>query len=126
MTRAAERYLKQHSQGRVVNVSAFVGLTPMGSSIAQAVAKAGLIHLTRCLAVALAPSVTVNCVAPGLMEGTRMSARVPPEAVSAMKERTILKRTTDMTDVARQVVMYCKAESVTGQTQVIDGGIVFH
>jgi len=125
LSRAAARYLKQQDQGRVVNVSGFPGLAPLGSSIALAVSKAGLIHLTHCLAVALAPSISVNCVAPGLMEGTRMSSRVRPEAVAALKDKAALKRTTDLDDVARQVVLFCQAESITGQTLVIDGGIVF-
>ncbi len=126
MTRAAARHLRRQDQGRVVNISGFPGLAPLGSSIALAVSKAGLIHLTRCLAVALAPSITVNCVAPGLMEGTRMSSRVRAEAIAALKERAILKRTTSLEDVALQVVLFCQADSITGQTQVIDGGIVFH
>jgi 3-oxoacyl-[acyl-carrier protein] reductase len=126
MTRAAAPYLKRQDQGRVVNVSGFPGLVPVGSSIALAVSKAGVIHLTRCLAVALAPSVTVNCVAPGLMEGTRMSSRLRPEAVAALKDRAALKRTTALADVARQVVLFCQAESITGQTPVIDAAIVFH
>lgn len=126
MTRAAAPHLKGQDQGRVVNVSGFPGLVPMGSSIALAVSKAGVIHLTRCLAVALAPSVTVNCVAPGLMEGTRMSSRLRPEAVASLKDRAALKRTTALEDVARQAVLFCQAESMTGQTQVIDAGIVFH
>jgi len=125
VTRAAARHLKRQDQGRVVNVSGFPGLAPLGSSIALAVSKAGLIHLTHCLAVALAPSITVNCVAPGLMEGTRMSSRVRPEAIAALREKAALKRTTDLDDVARQVVLFCQAESITGQTLVIDGGIVF-
>jgi len=125
LSRAAARYLKQQDQGRIVNVSGFPGLVPLGSSIALAVSKAGLIHLTHCLAVALAPSISVNCVAPGLMEGTRMSSRVRPEAVAALKDKAALKRTTDLDDVARQVVLFCQAESITGQTLVIDGGIVF-
>jgi 3-oxoacyl-[acyl-carrier protein] reductase len=95
-------------------------------SVALAVSKAGLIHLTRCLAVALAPSITVNCIAPGLMEGTRMSARVPPARVAASKAQAALKRTTRLEDVARQVVLFCRSDSVTGQTQVIDAGTVFH
>ena len=125
MTRAAARHLKQNRQGRVVNISGFPGLTPLGSSIALAVSKAGLIHLTRCLSVALAPAITVNCVAPGLMVGTRMSSRVRPEAITALKEKAALKRTTDPGDVARQVVLFCQSDSITGQTQVIDSGIVF-
>lgn len=126
MTRAAARHLKRQDQGRVVNISGFPGLAPLGSNMALAVSKAGLIHLTRCLAVALAPSITVNCVAPGLMEGTPMTSRLRPEAIAALKERAALKRTTSPQDVARQVVLFCQSESATGQTQVIDGGIVFH
>jgi 3-oxoacyl-[acyl-carrier protein] reductase len=125
MTRAAAPHLKRHEQGRVVNIAGLPGLVPTGS-IALAVSKAGLIHLTRCLAVALAPSVTVNCVAPGLMEGTRMFARVPSERVAAMKGTAVLKRMANLEDVARQVVFFCQAESITGQTQVVDAGIVFH
>ena len=71
LARAAARHLRARGAGRIVNVASVAGLRPAGSSIAYAVSKAGLIHLTRCLAVALAPDVTVNCVAPGLMEGTR-------------------------------------------------------
>ena len=126
LARAAAPHLKRDGQGRIVNISGFPALAPLGSSIALAVSKAGLIHLTHCLAVALAPSITVNCVAPGLMEGTRMSSRVQPEAIAAIKEKAALKRTTDPMDVARQVVLFCQSESVTGQTQVIDCGIVFH
>lgn len=126
LARAAAAHLKRQDQGRVVNIAGFAGLAPVGSSIGLAVSKAGLIHLTRCLAVALAPSITVNCIAPGLMAGTRMSARVGPEAIAALKERAILKCTTNLDDVARQVVAFCRADSISGQTQVIDGGIVFH
>jgi len=125
MTRAAAPHLKRQDQGRVVNISGVPGLVPTGS-IALAVSKAGLIHLTRCLAVALGPSITVNAVAPGLMEGTRMFARVPPARVAAVKEQAALKRTTASEDVARQVIAFCQSDSVTGQTQVIDSGVVFH
>lgn len=126
MTRAAAPHLRESSAGRVVNVGAMIGLMPAGSSIAQAVSKAGVLHLTRCLAVALAPDVTVNCVAPGLIEGTQMSERLPPEAVEAMRERAVLKRSTAIQDVADQIVQLCRAESITGQALVIDGGIYFH
>lgn len=126
LARAAAPHLRASSVGRIVNVGAMIGLEPMGSSIAQAVSKAGVIHLTRCLAVALAPAVTVNCVAPGLMEGTKMAGRLPPASVDAMRERSLLKNNTSIQDVADQVVHFCRAESVTGQTLVIDGGIHFH
>jgi len=63
LARAAAGHLRAHGAGRIVNVASVAGLRAAGSSIAYAVAKAGLIHLTRCLAVAMAPEVTVNCVA---------------------------------------------------------------
>ena len=126
VTRAAAPYLRESSRGRVVNVGAMIGFEPAGSSIAQAVSKAGVIHLTRCLAVAMAPDITVNCVAPGLMEGTRLASRLPASGVEAMRQRALLKRNTSIEDVANQIVTYCRAESVTGQTIVIDGGIHCH
>jgi 3-oxoacyl-[acyl-carrier protein] reductase len=125
MTRAAAPHLKQQAAGRVVNIAGLPGVTPTGS-IAHAVAKAGLLHLTQCLAVALAPSITVNSVAPGLIEGTRMFVQVPPEAVAALKDQAVLKRTASIEDVVRQIIGFCQADSITGQTQVIDGGVVFH
>jgi 3-oxoacyl-[acyl-carrier protein] reductase len=56
------------------------------------------------------------------MEGTRMFARVPGERVEAMKDKALLKRHTSLEDVARQIVLLCESDSITGQTQVIDAG----
>ena len=64
-TKAVGPVMKKQGSGRIVNISSVAGLGPTGSSIAYAVSKAGLIHLTKCMAVALAPEVLVNCVAPG-------------------------------------------------------------
>src|SRR3984957_18343495 len=61
LTKAVAPVMKAQGRGRIVNVSSVAGLTPTGSSIAYAVSKAGLIHLTRCMAVALAPETLVNC-----------------------------------------------------------------
>jgi 3-oxoacyl-[acyl-carrier protein] reductase len=118
--------MKKQGQGRIVNVSSIAGLAPMGSSIAYAVSKAGLIHLTRCMAVALAPDVLVNCVAPGYMEGTRMSENLAPEYQEKAKRGALLGRAADKDDVAGAVVGFCRTESITGQTLVIDAGRVFH
>ena len=60
------------------------------------------------------------------MEGTRMAARVPRERVDAMREHALLKRNTSIQDVADQVVQFCRAESITGQVLIIDGGIHLH
>ncbi len=126
LARAAAPHLRQHGAGRIVNIASVSGLSPGGSSIAYATSKAALVHLTRCLAVALAPRITVNCVAPGLVEGTRMAQRLPPEMTAAIRQRAVLQRTTSADDVADQVVAFCRADTVTGQVLTIDAGGHFH
>ena len=115
--------LRRGGRGRIVNISSVAGFAPTGSSIAYAVSKAGLNHLTRCLAVALAPDILVNAVAPGLMEGTRMTAALDPAYVARSKAGAALQRATSRDDVADQVVLFCRTESITGQTLVIDAGV---
>ncbi len=123
LARAFAPHLRQHGAGRIVNISSIAGLFPGGSSIAYASSKAGLIHLTHCLAVALAPAITVNCIAPGLVEGTRMAQRLPEKQASMARRQAVLERTGSAQDIADQVVTFCRADSVTGQTLVVDGGM---
>jgi 3-oxoacyl-[acyl-carrier protein] reductase len=124
--RAVAPVMKRQGQGRIVNISSVAGLSPQGSSIAYAVSKSGLIHLTRCMAVALAPEVLVNAVAPGTMEGTRMTANLTPAHVARSLQSSALKRFTDKDDVADVVVTFARSDSVTGQTLVVDAGRVYH
>ena len=126
LTKAVAPVMKAQGRGRVVNISSVAGLTPTGSSIAYAVAKAGLIHLTRCMAVAMAPETLVNCVAPGLLEGTRATANLRAEQVERSASGSLLKRAADKDDCADMVVTMCRTETMTGQTIVIDAGRVFH
>ena len=118
--------MKAQGQGRIVNISSVAGLGPQGSSIAYAVSKAGLIHLTRCMAVALAPQLLVNCVAPGLLEGTRATANLRDEQVTSAAALSLLKKPADKDDCAEMVVTMCRSETMTGQTVVIDSGRIFH
>jgi 3-oxoacyl-[acyl-carrier protein] reductase len=126
LARAAARAMKEQGDGRIVNVASIGGLYPASSSIAYSSTKAGLIHLTRCLAVALAPSVLVNCVAPGLIEGTRIAGRLPEAVRQTALQRAILHRGAVSDDVAEQVVTFCSTESTTGQVLPIDAGFVFN
>jgi 3-oxoacyl-[acyl-carrier protein] reductase len=126
LTKAVAPVMKAQGQGRIVNIASVAGLTPTGSSIAYAVSKAGLIHLTRCMAVALAPETLVNCVAPGLLEGTRATANLRPEMVTRNAAASLLKKPADKDDCADMVVTMCRTETMTGQTMVIDSGRVFH
>ncbi len=126
LTKAVAPVMKAQGRGRVVNISSVAGLHPTGSSIAYAVSKAGLIHLTRCMAVAMAPETLVNCVAPGLLEGTRATANLRPEQVERSAATSLLKKAADKDDCADMVVTMCRTETMTGQTIVIDAGRVFH
>jgi 3-oxoacyl-[acyl-carrier protein] reductase len=126
LTRAVAPVMKAHGRGRIVNIASVAGLHPTGSSIAYAVSKAGLIHLTRCMAVALAPETLVNCVAPGLLEGTRATANLRPEQIERSASSSLLKKAADKGDCADMVVTLCRTETMTGQTVVIDAGRVFH
>lgn len=114
--------LKADGGGHIVNISSTGGLSPGSSSIAYSSSKAGLNHLTRCLAVALAPDVAVNCICPGLVEGTRMAANVPPRMAEGARRSALLGRVGDTGDIARQTVAFCASESVSGQVVAIDGG----
>jgi 3-oxoacyl-[acyl-carrier protein] reductase len=123
LTRAFAPELRRYNAGRVVNIASLAGLIPGGSSIAYASSKAALIHLTHCLAVALAPDVTVNCIAPGLVEGTRMADRVPEQVKQQARSQAVLGKTGSAQDIAEQVITFCRADSVTGQVIVVDGGM---
>lgn len=124
--KAVAPVMRRQSRGRIVNISSVAGLGPQGSSIAYAVSKAGLIHLTKCMAVALAPDVLVNCVAPGLLEGTRATANLPASYIERAASASLLKKPADKDDVADQVVTMCRTDTMTGQTVVIDSGRTFH
>jgi 3-oxoacyl-[acyl-carrier protein] reductase len=124
--KAVASVMRKSGGGRIVNIASVAGLAPSGSSIPYAVSKAGLIHLTRCMAVGLAPNILVNCIAPGYLEGTRATANLDPVYRDRAKDVTLLKRAADKDDVANQVVALCQTDSITGQTLVIDAGRVFH
>ena len=78
------------------------------------------------MAVALAPDVLVNCVAPGLLEGTRATANLRPEHIRHSAASSLLKKPADKEDCAEMVVAMCRTETMTGQTVVIDSGRYFH
>ncbi len=125
IARALAPLLKVNGGGHIVNISSVAGVTPMGSSIAYASGKAGLNHLTRCLAVAMAPDVAVNCIALGLVENTKMANRsMDQDGQKALRKNVLLGRNVQLHDVCSQVLTFLNSTSITGQTVVIDGGIV--
>jgi 3-oxoacyl-[acyl-carrier protein] reductase len=123
--RAAAPELKK-SGGAIVNVASIAAHRASGSSIAYAVSKAGVVQLTRALALALAPEVRVNSVSPGLVSSRWFSSRFGDEAAAAQEETfakaTPLGKVATPDDVARVVVALLENDIVTGQDLVVDGG----
>ena len=123
LARAGATLLQAGTGGHIVNISSAGGISPGSSSIAYSSSKAGLNHLTRCLAVAMAPKVAVNCIAPGLVENTRMAERLPDNVAAGARRQAVLGVVGQADDIAEQTLAYVTSRSVSGQTMVIDGGM---
>lgn len=123
LARAAAPLLRQSGAGQIITTSSIAGLGAVGSSLPYAVSKAALIHLTKCLAVALAPDVRVNTVAPGLLL-TRWVAGFSEEHLETTSQKALLKKATDVEDTAAAFVMLAKNTSMTGQVIVVDAGLL--
>lgn len=124
-SRAVAPHMREQGNGAIVNVTSVAGLRPAGSSLPYCVSKAGAIMLSKTLAVALAPEIRVNNVAPGVLH-TRWWGDHPPERVMGLAHATALQRPTPIEDVADAILMAVKNDSITGQTLVVDGGAHFH
>jgi NAD(P)-dependent dehydrogenase (short-subunit alcohol dehydrogenase family) len=125
MVRAFAPALRE-SRGAVVNIASISAYRAGGSSIAYGVSKAALLQLTRNLAVALAPEVRVNAVAPGTV-ATRWQTGLHGEEefarrAAAERESVPLKETAGPEHVAQAVLGLLAMDLVTGETVILDGG----
>jgi len=115
----AARLMLQTGGGRIVNVSSLGGIRPWAEHAHYCASKAGVIMLTRALAKAWAPRITVNSVAPGVIpfddideSGRRLIAATPAGRGGTPDE------------IASAVVYFLKAtDFVTGQVLAVDGGL---
>ncbi|MBA2449663.1 MAG: SDR family oxidoreductase [Chloroflexi bacterium] len=119
--KAAAEPMRRAGGGSIVNISSVAGVRAAGSSIAYAVSKAGVIHLTRCMALALAPDIRVNSVAPGLVL-TRWQDHMSAEERRGRAEAAPLKRTVEPEEIATAAVECLRNDAMTGQTIVVDAG----
>lgn len=126
--RAAAKLLEA-SEGMIVNVSSISGvLAPSTmSSLAYGTAKAALIYMTRGLAVAMAPKVRVNCVAPAFTDTPWMSQHFGAEYQQVIAKAAAgypMQRIASPEDIAGAILgLITGGDFVTGQTLIVDGGL---
>jgi NAD(P)-dependent dehydrogenase (short-subunit alcohol dehydrogenase family) len=117
---AARIMLEQPEGGRIVNLSSLGGIRPWAGYAPYNASKAGVIHMTRSLAKELAPRISVNSVAPGVIE---FSDEHEPQ-VQRMIEATPMRRYGTGEEVAEAVLFFLSATPfITGQTLAVDGGL---
>jgi len=119
LTKAAMPYLRRSPDPNIVMTTSVAGLRPVGSSIAYAMSKAALNHLTALLAKSCGP-VRVNAVAPGLVD-TPLSAGLPAQH-AAVAATAPLHRSGRPEDCAEAVIALLRNTYMTGQVVVVDGG----
>ncbi len=124
--KTAARTMMRKRSGSVINITSVVGIAGNGGQTNYAASKAGIIGLTKSLAKEVAArGVRVNAVAPGFVE-TDMTADLSDEIRQKAIEAIPLGRMGATQDIAKAVVFLAsdEADYITGQTLVVDGGMV--
>ena len=131
VSKAASRVMIKQRSGRIINISSVLGVIPARLQCAFTSAKAGVVHLTRTLAIELGEhGILVNCVAPGstLTEGTKQLFYSDNAAEKDRAQRVLshipLGRAGTVEEMAYAVLFFAAPESgyITGQTLCVDGG----
>jgi 3-oxoacyl-[acyl-carrier protein] reductase/pteridine reductase len=111
--------MQERGEGEMINIVDLAAWKPFSGYVAHSVGKAGLLALTRSLALELAPAVNVNAVAPGPV--------LPPpdyseEQITRIARRTLKGRWGVAEDVSDAVRFLIEADYITGEVLVVDGG----
>jgi NAD(P)-dependent dehydrogenase (short-subunit alcohol dehydrogenase family) len=113
------RHMRELGAGRIVNISSLGGIRAWAEHVHYCASKAGVIMLTRALAKALAPEITVNSVAPGVISFNDVDART-----QAMIDATPMRRPGTPEEIAEAVHFFLTGPTfITGQTLAVDGGL---
>jgi len=113
------KLMKKAGEGRIVNISSLGGIRPWAEHAHYCASKAGVIMLTRALAKAWAPEITVNSVAPGVIPFDDIDARG-----LKMIEATPARRGGTPAEIADAAVYFLRATNfITGQVLAVDGGL---
>jgi pteridine reductase len=119
LSQALAPRMKERGSGVIVNLADLAGLQSWKRYVAHGIAKAGLVHLTRVSARALAPEVRVVGIAPGTVLPPEDAT---PEEVDRLARRSPLRRIGSPDDVVEAVLFLLRADFVTGEILSVDGG----
>jgi 3-oxoacyl-[acyl-carrier protein] reductase len=117
--------MKKAGWGRIVNISSLRAMTGSSKGPHYAASKAGIIGLTKSLALILSPyGITVNAVAPGYTR-TDMTMQYLKEREKEISSQIPLRRVAEPEEVARVIAFLCSddASYITGETILVNGGI---
>lgn len=124
LTQRATPLLLAGDRAAVVNVSSRMDRLVARGLLTYGTVKAALTHLTRLLAVELAPRVRVNAISPGVVATAALEAALSPDARRQIEDATPLHRLASVADVAAAAAWLASAEAsyVTGKVLELDGG----
>ena len=131
VSQAAARVMKRQKSGKIINIASIAGLVPLRLQCAFVAAKAGVVNLTKAMALELAPhGILVNAIAPGstLTEGTRKLFYGEDgkfkDSVQRLLDHIPLARPGTVEEIAHAALFLAAPESsyITGHTLVVDGG----
>ena len=126
-SQAAVREMRKRKFGRIVSIASQAGVKGGTFATHYAIAKAGVIHFTRCLAAEVGPDhITVNCIAPAYINTSRAMAQFPER--QDLPKTIPLRRVGEPEDVAKVVEFFCSdlADYVTGQCLPVCGGLILN
>ncbi|MDR1494554.1 MAG: 3-oxoacyl-[acyl-carrier-protein] reductase [Rickettsiales bacterium] len=126
LNREALKRMIKSKYGRIINISSVVGLSGNAGQVNYVASKAGIVGLTKSLAIEFANrGVTVNCVAPGFIE-TPMTNKLSEVQKSKILSTVPMARMGQPEDVANAIAFLAKRESgyITGQTIHVNGGLL--
>ena len=131
VSRAAARRMRVQRSGRIINITSVAGLVPLRLQCAYVAAKAGVVNLTKAMALELGPhGILVNAIAPGstLTEGTKKLFYGEDgkyrQSMQRMLDHVALGRPGEAAEIAAAALFLADPENsyMTGHVLVVDGG----
>lgn len=126
VTKAFLPNMIKNKNGKIINISSIWGVAGGSCEVVYSASKAALIGMTKALSREVGPSgITVNCIAPGVIE-TEMISNLSEDDKKALAEDTSLLRNGTPKDISGIVsfLLSEKADFITGQTLIADGGLI--